>query len=133
MEFESNDSVIVNFLNALASQYVNSNPEEVRKYGEQALDLAEKIGYPEAMVRSYFNIGNSYYIGGDFPKSIDNYLKALEILEELDDEQGIANALMGIGNVQGIQGFPGISLNIQIANIPSITTGINHFFMCLKF
>lgn len=50
------------------------------------------------------NIGNIYVHQGDYPKALDNYLKALSAKEELGDNKGISNNLMNIGGIYLKQG-----------------------------
>ena len=97
------DSVKVDILNSIAWEYRNSEMEKVQVFSDSALNLAKKINYYKGQVKSHFNIGNMYYIKGDFSKTLESYLKALSILEKLKDQEGIASALMGIGNIHAIQ------------------------------
>lgn len=103
LQTDRNDTSKVDLYNSISWEYRNSDLEIVHLYADSALELSEKIGYHKGKVRSHFNIGNLYYIQGDYPNTINYYLKALAILEEIGDKQGIANALMGIGNVHSAQ------------------------------
>jgi len=97
------DSVQVDILNSIAWEYRNSEMDKVKVFADSALQLAEKINYYKGQVKSHFNIGNMYYIKGDFALTLQSYLQALSILEKIKDKAGIANALMGIGNIHAIQ------------------------------
>jgi serine phosphatase RsbU (regulator of sigma subunit) len=97
------DSIKVDILNSIAWEYRNSEMEKVKVFSDSALLLAEKINYPKGQVKSHFNIGNMYYIKGDFSLTLESYLRALSILEKVNDRKGIASALMGVGNIHAIQ------------------------------
>ena len=100
---ENNDTFKVDLLNSIAWEHRNFDLETVEKYANWALKLAGVIGYHKGEVRSYFNVGNMHYIKGEYSGALENYLKALEILEQANDKESIASALMGIGNVHAIQ------------------------------
>ena len=102
LETTTEDTLKVDLYNSIASEYRNSNMEMVSMYADSALVLAQQHNYLNGQVRAYFNIGNMHYISGNFAETLDNYLKALEILEKNEDKKGVANALMGVGNVYAI-------------------------------
>ena len=74
------DSVQVDVLNAIASEYRNSDMDQVKVFADSALKISTKIDYYQGQVKSHFNIGNMYYIKGEFSLTLKSYLKALSIL-----------------------------------------------------
>jgi signal transduction histidine kinase len=61
--------------------------------------LALKTENKQLIARSENMTGNAYYLMGDFTKSMDHYLKALAIREELGDSNSIARSYNNIGAV----------------------------------
>ncbi len=61
--------------------------------------LALKIENKQLIARSLNMTGNAYYLMGDFTKSMDHYLRALAIREELGDSNSIASSYNNIGAV----------------------------------
>ncbi|OGS15758.1 MAG: hypothetical protein A2251_08730 [Elusimicrobia bacterium RIFOXYA2_FULL_47_53] len=58
---------------------------------------------------SYHNKWSNYYkqkgtYDGTYIKSIDNYKKAVELFDRLEDESGVVKCLMGIGNAYSLRG-----------------------------
>jgi len=61
--------------------------------------LALKTEKKQLIARSLNMTGNAYYLMGDFTKSMDHYLQALAIREELGDSNSIARSYNNIGAV----------------------------------
>ena len=61
--------------------------------------LALEIDNKQLIAKSLNMTGNAYYLMGDFTKSMDHYLKALAIREELGDSNSIASSYNNIGAV----------------------------------
>lgn len=146
------DTLEVDILNSIAWEYRNSEMDKVKVFSDSALILAEKINYYRGQVKSHFNIGNMHYIKGDFPKTLDRYLKALAILEKTNNKKGIASALMGIGNIHAIQKnsekaieYQKKSLKIRVEikdsigiagsynNLGSIHMGLKDYYKALEY
>jgi signal transduction histidine kinase len=64
-----------------------------------AHNVAEELGNPSLIATSLYMIGNAYYLLGDFPNSMDHYLRALELREKLGDSSDIASSYNNIGAV----------------------------------
>ncbi|MBK9190425.1 MAG: sensor histidine kinase [Crocinitomicaceae bacterium] len=54
-------------------------------WGKQTLNYAQQSGNQQLIGRSYLIIGMSSYMRGDYPNCLDNYQKALEIFEKIND------------------------------------------------
>jgi tetratricopeptide (TPR) repeat protein len=79
-----NDTGKVNTLNALSSKLWRSgNYDTSLICANQALALAEKLGFEKGFAGAYGNIGVISYYQGDYIKSLDYSLKELKIVEEL--------------------------------------------------
>lgn len=98
------DSVQVNVLNDLSSAILNQNPNEAIKYGIQARDMAEMLGYSNGKAYALKNIGLGYYYQGDYLKVLDYWTQSLETFEAGQDTTGIANMLNNLGATYYIQG-----------------------------
>jgi adenylate cyclase len=94
------DTSKVNMLNAITTEKINvGDYTEARKYADEALALAEKIGFKKITADSYNIIGTVYRMLSDYPKALEYYQKGLTISEQLGDKKDIASNLLGIGNI----------------------------------
>lgn len=102
---------------AFASVKLNSDTEKVnlfysegfkgRLYNPQfAYECAKQAEYfglqsksQKHLAKAYNLIGVLFYRKGDFKKAIDYHLKALEIREAINDENGIAISEINLGNI----------------------------------
>ena len=66
-------------------------------YHQKSLNIKLKIGHIVGAADSYNNLGIVYDLKGDFPKSLENYFKALKIYEEEDVE--FNKVPMVLGNI----------------------------------
>ncbi len=67
------------------------------QYAEQALQIARKIGDNRLEGISYQKIGNTLLLSGDNSNSLNNYLKSLQLLEPLHDEEALFSLYHNIG------------------------------------
>ncbi|GHC45192.1 tetratricopeptide repeat-containing sensor histidine kinase [Ulvibacter litoralis] len=94
-------------LNALSDQYKYSDPNEMLKYGEKALQLAKNNAFKIEEGKAYLNIGTAYIILGNYEKSLDHFVWAKTVFEGIETTsqpakeitQGIAKAYGGMGIV----------------------------------
>lgn len=89
--------------NTLSRSYVTSELDSCRFYAEKAIEKANSVNYKTGMVSGLTNLGNMNFIKGNYPDALQNYMAALNIMEEENDLFGIANGYMGIGNVYYVQ------------------------------
>lgn len=78
--------------------------EKGLNYGNEAIELADKLNFKKGIANSYNNIGIIYMHQGNYPKTLEYWLKALKIDEELKDKSWIAKRLGNIGIVYMNQG-----------------------------
>src|ERR1051326_7867852 len=78
------DSGRVNALNTLAWEIKGSAPDSSIYFGEQALQLSEKINFFSGKTNALACIGNAYYSKGDYLKGLDYLLKAKSLEEQLE-------------------------------------------------
>lgn len=98
------DSLRVNTLISLSSQFYRTSPSEAIRYGEAAKDLAEKINFKMGHAYAYKSIGMGHYFQGNYIDAIFNWQQSLGSFEEIDYKLGVANMLNNLGAVQFNEG-----------------------------
>ena len=83
----------------LSETYWQSSYDTSLLMAIHAHTLALKIDNEQLIARSLNMTGNAYYLMGDFTKSMDHYLQALEIRKELGDSNSLASSYNNIGAV----------------------------------
>lgn len=77
----------------------NNNPDTAIILAQQQLDLAIKAKAKNFEANAHLTIGTAYKNKGNYPKTLENYLQALNIREGLKDKDGMAVCYINIGNV----------------------------------
>jgi two-component sensor histidine kinase len=95
------DTNKVNILYHLSEECVE---EDVLKYAELAMQLAEKLNYKKGIAGASNNIGFVYANKGQIEKALEYFMKSLKIREEIGDKQGTAASLNNIGYIYHEQG-----------------------------
>lgn len=69
-----------------------------RQYAEQALFLAQEIGFREEELLAYSNLGVTCTISGDYDRALEHFLDSLKLAEKikLKDISGIYNNVGGV-------------------------------------
>lgn len=65
----------------------------------QAITLAQKIGFKKGEAEAYNNIGYWFTQKGNYPKAIENYLKAIQLAESANYEEGLKRSFNNIAGV----------------------------------
>lgn len=112
------DSERVRFLDRISYAYRTVNPDEGLRYAQQALILAQHIGWRKEEAEALNDFGNNYLNKADYPQALNHFLRALRMNEELGDEAGIGMVAGNIGTVYFRQG--------------NYSTALNHFYLSLK-
>ena len=89
----------VEVLNELSKAYFGISPEKILEFGNQALELSEKLDYKKGIAQAFNRIGSGYFYLSNYNKSLEHYMKSLEIYEDICDKYGIASSLINIGNI----------------------------------
>lgn len=92
----------VSLTNALAWQLLDVNPRETITLSQEALALARENGMGDACLetaQSWLNIGAGYVRLADFQKAMPYLADAAAAFESLGDNDGLINAINGIGVV----------------------------------
>ena len=98
------DSNRVTILTRISLYYRYINPTEGVKYGQQAIDLGEKIEWTQGTAKAYSATANNYLTKSDFLKAIECYKKAQEIFEENGDKKELAKTQINVGILYFTQG-----------------------------
>ncbi len=104
VETAPSDSARVHALYHFSDYYSNKNSELALKYAQEALELAEEIGYEKGISFSLNGVGNCYYDLGEFNHALDCYERRLELTTRLKDSVGIAASKDNIASIYLHQG-----------------------------
>ncbi|MCH7782336.1 tetratricopeptide repeat protein, partial [candidate division KSB1 bacterium] len=85
-------------------QYFYNNPDTAYKLAVEAKTIAGKKGLEKLLGSSYIGIANTFWVRGDYPAALANYMNALKVFEQINHKKGIASANSGIGIVYRNQG-----------------------------
>lgn len=95
-------------LNAIATEYMASDPKLLQEYAKKALDLSKKIGDKIEEGNAYLNLGNAGILLGNYPLALENFANAQNVFEsQLESnlakkeavQNGLARAYGSIGIV----------------------------------
>lgn len=102
---ESNlaDTARVNVLYRLSNYYLYSKPDSSLLLAQKGLNISKEIRYPEGEANCLNIKGIVYWITGNYPKALQNFLQSLEIREKLKDKLGMALSYMNIGIIYSEQ------------------------------
>lgn len=92
------DTAKVNLLNKLGFEIYVHDAEKAKLYAEQSQKLAEQLNYPEGKATGLWLVGLTYYKNNK-QLALNYYNQALHIAEQVNDQAGICQYLLAIGNV----------------------------------
>lgn len=78
---------------------------------QEALDYFEHANFKSGIAHCYNIKGNIYIDMGEYDKAMEFYLKSLEVFEEIDNLNGQAIALCGLGDINQLTGRPKASID----------------------
>ncbi|MBI3511729.1 MAG: tetratricopeptide repeat protein [Bacteroidetes bacterium] len=93
------DTNEVKSLNLLSRLCLHNNPDTARILSLEAVQLATKLKSDKFMGLASLYLGNTFWIKGQYPNAIENYLGALQKFEKIHYKNGIASANAGLGLV----------------------------------
>ena len=80
------DTNKVKQLNKISSEYIAIDSiNNAMNYANAALQIAQNLNFKKGIANSYSCIGHIYYLQDNYIKTIEYWLKALNIAEELKD------------------------------------------------
>src|SRR5262249_30970717 len=76
-------------------------------YLEHGLSIARKNNDKTSEAGIYNNLGNLYIEGNNFTAALENFIRAASLYDSLPGrEEGLAKALINIGNTENVLGHP---------------------------
>jgi adenylate cyclase len=97
------DSARISLLLRLSKEYTSYDAAVGMKYGEQALELANKLGLQRNVALAKNAVGVSARIQGLYAVAATLHFDALTVSKTMNDEEAIARALHNIGRVYEVQ------------------------------
>lgn len=104
LPIQKEDTNKVKLLNDLSFAYNTINPNEGLKYGQQSMEIAEKLDWKKGISGANNNLGVNYESKSDYPKAMEYFQQALKMYEEMRSKQGIASVTGNIGIIYDYQG-----------------------------
>ncbi|TAF65961.1 MAG: tetratricopeptide repeat protein [Cytophagales bacterium] len=93
----------INTYNLLAERLMNQQPAQALEYAQMALEIAEKENLNTEKAKAYQHIATIFRKQGDYPKAMENFLKAQSIYEQLKDIKQLAAVYNSIGTIFQLQ------------------------------
>ncbi len=91
------DQEKIRILNELAGSYYELPPKDRMAFAEQAGELSKRFCDPKSEAEAYNHLGVAYNNIGNSHESVKYFLKALRIMEQIDDQDGIADSHVNLG------------------------------------
>lgn len=111
----------VDALNELGYGYWIVNSSESVTSGNEALELAEKLEYPEGIAKAKRVLGVAYWTLGKLKLALENLTEAEAAYERIGDTEGATNCLMNTGMVYADIGDYDKALDIYDRSIEKFT------------
>lgn len=103
-QYDMADSNKVNILIGLGRLLYNTKKhDKAQQYAEEALRIAEKIGFEKGRGDAYSNMGNIYNFQGNYTEALKNYKASLLIREKIGDRKGVATLYHNMGIIYDYQ------------------------------
>lgn len=93
------DSVRVDLLNQLGYEYWIMDPVQSELYGNEALQLADTLGYKPGEAFAYRVVGVAHWARGHYSTAQEYLFEGLKIYQQLNDTLGIASMFNNLGLV----------------------------------
>jgi two-component sensor histidine kinase len=99
-----NDSNAVKAIIAKLSVFQdNDQVDSIWFYENKSMEISKKINYEPGIAHALTSFGVIYRIRGDYPKALENFLKALAIYEKRNDQRAILVEYSGLAAVYYFQ------------------------------
>ncbi|HKR05097.1 MAG TPA: tetratricopeptide repeat protein [Bacteroidia bacterium] len=129
------DTNKANALYDLSFSYVNSSPDSVLFYGEQALELSKKISYQKGIANAYYALGAGNFRKGDIKKAERYFNDCAGIAKKTGNKTLAIKAYIGLGNSNYVTGEidtaiecwqKGVLVAEEINDLPRLATLLNN-------
>ena len=91
------DSVKADLYNELSYKLFYSDKDTSKIYAQYGMYLSKKNNYQKGIAESFLNYGNISIIEGNLNKAIEQFLKAIELFQKINDSTGITKTYLGLG------------------------------------
>ncbi len=91
------DTARAEVLSRLSYLLNSTDPKRGLEFGEEALKIANMVGSDWSKARAFNSIGVNHFALGETDLAIENYQKAVEFQEGLNDDRGVAMTRVNIG------------------------------------
>lgn len=117
LRVDKEDTVKVLHLNKLAREILYSNTDSAALLSTQALHIAEKQDWKKGIAASYFLLGATRYLKGDYSSALEHENKALSFYQQLKDKSGEAKAFRLFGLIYAEQGEYPLALEYHLRSL----------------
>jgi serine phosphatase RsbU (regulator of sigma subunit) len=125
------DTEKVHLLNSISFAFRNNDFEMALKFGNQALDLSRKSGFPQGEAKALNNIGLAYFYNSQVDTAMNLYEQSLSVAKRNHDTDNIAlnynqigNAYKNMSNLPMAAEFLKQSIDLRFAMRDSLGAGI---------
>ena len=95
----STEEARIDLLNKLSHFYSQYSLESSEGFAHQALQQAEKIDYKRGIASANNNLGICHAVRGDYTSSLEYFITALRIREQINDLKLVSHTLNNISRV----------------------------------
>lgn len=103
---ENNDQRIRTLQQMSYASVMSGNSERARQYSQQAMQLAESNRMQNLTTSGLIDIGNSYFIKGDFAEAEKNYYEAIRLAQLYKGKFNEARGLLALAGARRAQDDP---------------------------
>ena len=96
---DQHDSIKLKVYNEIGFIYSDNNASKALEYFLKVNELGKKTGKQLIVANSHYDLGFAYLMLANYDKSLQNYIAAAKLYEELKDNKRLSNAYMSIGNI----------------------------------
>lgn len=96
------DTLNINRLNRLASNYIDSNPDSTLYYGQKGIELSRKINYKAGIADGLVQSGHANYFKGRFDEAKKEFNEAIGIYQKLNNYAGLGYVYMQYGRMYNL-------------------------------
>lgn len=95
---QKQDTSKLNTLNLIAAEWGKENLDSALAVGKKMTEIAERTQIKDKVARAYYAYGMGYFLKGDYPMGLKQFLKALQVAEKSCPEKFQGQILVSIGN-----------------------------------
>ena len=97
------DTAVINLMNRIAHEYIESFPDSTLKYATEASRLSHEINYEEGEISSTLQLTDAFTVTGNYSKALELGLDALKRSEDIGNQELITSSLWALGGVYSSQ------------------------------